>query len=192
MKHDHYQTVQYPDGTVRRGVFDTPYWYDRMRSHVEVKDKALLDVGCNLGMFGIRALQDGASFVEGIDHDTGVITEAMEIARGYALGGSSLRHVSVEMYKPKRDFDIILFSMIIHWIGKVQFLRLVGYAKDTVVVIFRSKNDGYSIPANGKWFPTLDSLSQWLHGFKLKHNEVLLEQDNNKKIILAVYEKPSL
>lgn len=188
----HYQTIRLPDGTIRQGVFDTQHWYDRMRSQVEVKDKTLLDVGCNLGAFCIRALQDGASLAQGIDHDSDVMEEAMKIAMGYALSVSSLLCVSVEDYEPPRDFDIVLFSMIIHWIGEGQFLRLVEYAKETVVVIFRSKNDHYNTPENGKWFPTLEELTDCLGNFELKHNETLLEQDNGKKIILAVYGKPGV
>lgn len=158
----------------QNGVMPTNEWFEKIKNHLDFKGKTVVDYGCAEGMMCILSKQAGASRIIGIDNQ-----------------GNFYPHKYIDFRKEdigkKYDSDIKIFSMIIHWIGKEEFLKQID--SQEAVVIFREKNEGYNHPANGVWFPTLDELSDTLKGFKLKHDEVLMEQDNHKRIILAIYEK---
>lgn len=62
-----YQTIVYPDGSKISGAFDTPSIFSEVSKFVQFHDSSVLDLGCNNGMYGILACNQGAKKYFGID-----------------------------------------------------------------------------------------------------------------------------
>lgn len=152
----------------------TNEWFEKIAKHVDFKGKSVIDYGCAEGIMCKHAKQAGATYVLGIDNQ-----QHFQPHEGVVFANEEIG--------VKQAADIKMFSMIIHWIGKDEFIKHADSSE--VVVIFREPNPGYQIPINGKWFPTLQELSVALNGYSLIHNELLLEQDNNKRVTLAIYDR---
>lgn len=155
----------------------TDEWFSKILKYVDFKGKSVIDYGCAEGRMCRLAKDAGARWVTGIDSEAS-FELAMDI---------DFELENIKDYKPEKH-DMGIFSMIIHWIGKEETVRQLP-ALNTAIIIFREPNEGYQIPQNGKWFPTLKELDKTLSGFSRKHTEVLHTQDNNKTIRLAIYEK---
>lgn len=162
----------------QNGVMPTNKWFEKIKAHVDFKEKKVIDIGCAEGIMSKLAKEAGASNVEAIDIKEEHFQPSGEV---HFIHGKIEDNLWL-------SGDVAILSMIIHWIGKEETLRQIQY-QDTVVIIFREPNEGYQVPQNGVWFPTLKELSKTFKGFKLKHTEKLMEQDNGKTIRLAIYEK---
>ena len=182
-----YQTIQHADGTIEEGLFPTLDWFDKIKKHIKFKGNSVLDVGCCTGMLSILSLLEGASEVAGIEKEIENCNVAVGLAEEYKVD-LALVNERVEDISLDEHFDIVLFPMIIHWIGEGETKRLITWANKYVVFIYREKNEGYNHPDNGIWFPSQKELDS-LKTLKLVHSETLMEQDNGKKINLAIYEK---
>lgn len=69
----------------------------------EVAGKRVLDLGCNLGYFGARALEEGASEVLCVDHDKAILAAAEKLHP--ELEGRTLR-LELENERPEGDWDV--------------------------------------------------------------------------------------
>lgn len=176
--------MNYQSSEEEKGVFPTLDWFKAIKPHVDFKDKYVIDFGCCDGVLSILSKKEGAEKVSGIEHEQEKLTHASHLAKGL-----DITWVLEDIKKlPTGKFDIGIFSMIIHWIGKGEVKRWIPFA-DTFIYIYRQANVFYDHPDNGYWFPTQEELDIFMKGFSRKHSELLMEQDNNKKIVLAIYEK---
>lgn len=172
----------------QNGVMPTNEWFNEIKEHVKFNGKTVLDVGCAEGVMCLLSLKEGAKSVNGIDEQMEMIERAEKLTEEYSnvlfIHGKTKDKIMVG------NADIGIFSMIIHWIGMEEFLRLTKCFK-TIVVIFRERNPGYQIPINGKWFPTLQELHSLMKekGFRRNYSEVIMVQDSEKRISLAIYDK---
>ncbi len=156
----------------------TDEWFEKIKAHVDFKDKFVIDYGCAEGIMCYLAREDGANHVIGVDNQGNYDA---------SLSGIQFIHDYIEEYGTEIN-DIGIFSMIIHWVGDKEFRRLAVHSNE-VVVVFREPNEGYQVPINGKWFPTEEELDQTMSGFTKIHSEELMEQDNGKKIRLCIYDR---
>jgi 2-polyprenyl-3-methyl-5-hydroxy-6-metoxy-1,4-benzoquinol methylase len=62
------------------GERDCQLRWDLMEPDVEGKD--VLDIGCNLGWFVRKSLDEGAAHAEGVDNDRAVVKTATQLGRG--------------------------------------------------------------------------------------------------------------
>lgn len=187
-----YQTLIHQDGSIETGVFPTLEWFDEISKIVDWNGKSVIDLGCAEGMFSVLAMQKGAKRAIGIDVNPDMILKAKRLHEEYGLP-HIIYQSKAESYYPLELHDIIIFSMILHWMDNVyyHFKRLTDCVKDTVICIYRTRNASYKIPDNGKWFPTkneLDVLAVTV-GFKNVYTRCLLTQDNDKEIYLSIYRK---
>lgn len=164
----------------QNGVMPTDEWFEKIKAHVDFVSKVVIDFGAAEGIMSNLAVKAGAIWVKAVDNQVHFLPSPKV----------AFINMNIENFGYDKRVDVGIFSMIIHWVGKKELLRQAKNI-DTLAIIFREKNPGYQIPINGKWFPTLKELTATLKGFKLKHSEVLMEQDNNKRIILAIYDKKS-
>lgn len=162
----------------QNGVMPTNEWFSKVQQYVDFKGKTVVDIGCAEGVMAKLAKQAGASNVQAIDNQE----EHFEPSDGVEF-----THGKIENHLWLSG-DIMILSMIIHWIGEKETLRQIEN-QNTLVIIFREKNHNYEIPTNGVWFPTLEELTNTLKGFKLKHHELLMVQNEDQNIILAIYVK---
>lgn len=111
----HYQYVYLGYDQIIKGYSPSVESWRQIRTMVDFKDKAVLDIGCFLGYFGRQAGLAGAKAVMGIDRDTGVCTDAA------MLNVSRRSH----MFVVRRDadnfnfgvtFDIVLMLNMFHHI----------------------------------------------------------------------------
>ena len=151
----------------------TDEWFKKIQAHIDFKDKSVIDYGCAEGRMCELAKDAGASKVVGIDeHPVASTRKDIEFV--------------LQRIEGKHGFDIKIFSMIIHWIGKEEFINQLNYSKQ-IVVIYRTPSSGY-IEQNGIFFPTQEELDK-LVGVKPIHTELLMNQGEDKNIVLAIYDK---
>ena len=70
-KIDNYQSIEFPDGTLLKGFRRTEQTWNLIASHMGFKNKTVLDVGCNMGYFLIKACEAGAKKGYGVDQNIG-------------------------------------------------------------------------------------------------------------------------
>src|SRR3990167_4201984 len=133
----------------QNGVMPTNEWFEKIKAHVDFKDKSVVDYGCAEGIMSILAKDSGSFKVIGIDNKTYPYYEGVDF-RQEVIG---------KQYKA----DIKIFSMIIHWIGKEETQKQAD--SKTVIYIFREANSGYNYPTNGCWFPIREELDKFMKGF---------------------------
>ena len=183
-----YQTILLEDGTVIPGLFPTIEWYNRMGSMMNFSNKTVLDIGCNDGMMGLLAKRAKAKYVLSVDNNARCIMNTQDLFKRHNLE-CNVHHGDIDTVKLKPD--ILIASMIIHWIGQEQLQRLLTSTKQTAVIIFRADNPHYEISAHGKWFPTRSELTTVMRnsGFNLVYEHELMTQDNGKEIVMAIYDR---
>lgn len=151
----------------------TDEWFKKIQAHIDFNGKSVIDYGCAEGRMCELAKDAGASRVVGIDeHPVASTRKDIEFI--------------LQRIEGKHGFDIKIFSMIIHWIGKEEFINQLNYSKE-IVVIYRTPSSGY-IEQNGIFFPTQEELDK-LVGVKPIHTEHLMNQGEDKDIVLAIYDK---
>lgn len=186
-----YQTLMHKDGSVETGVFSTLEWFSEISKTVDWKGKSVIDLGCAEGMFCVLALNEGAKRAICIDVNPDMIVKAKKLHKEHGLP-YSIYQSKAESYYPLEPHDIVIFSMVLHWMDDVyyHFKRLVDCVKE-IVCIYRTRNASYKIPDNGKWFPSVNELDVLAvtTGFKNVYTRLLLTQDNNKEIYLTVYRR---
>jgi len=182
-----YQTLLRKKITREKGSFPTDKWFEKIASYVDFLNKKVIDYGCSTGMLSILAAYDGAT-VLGIDNEKKHIEKAIKLSNEWG-GHAYFAHKEIKDMEYPTNHDISLFSMIAHWIGKEEVERIIKHTESVLIFIYRPKNDHYQIPENGTWFPTQEELDKVCKDFEKIHTEVLQVQDNDKKIVLAIYEK---
>ena len=129
------------------------------------------------------ALASGATDVLGI----GLHDDRMVAARNLAdrLGGLvAIREMRAADLDERAD--TIIYSMMAHWLGRAETLRIAALANRWFLVVFRLANENYARPQNGTWFPTLEEFDGVVRGIRT-HEELLLTQDNDKQVWAATY-----
>lgn len=179
---DAYQTLPLPDGNVLNGIFQTIEWFERASAIISFQDQVVLDLGCSMSSFGIQAVNKGARLVVGVDNDPKRISQSHDAINIWKLNNTvTALQYNIEEYTPL-GYDIIIFSMIIHWLKDPEFhiRRFAERCKSKLVFIFR-----YSGSSAG-YCPTIDELDI-LIGRKRIHNEKLSDTPE-QNIMLAIYD----
>ncbi|MCP5022954.1 MAG: methyltransferase [bacterium] len=106
----------------RFGVFSpTRRAYVDLLSHMEVKGKTVLDVGCGTGVLGFVLLQRGATKALGTDLDGRSVECATDNANRLGLGGR-YRAKKADLFPKGALFDRIVFNA--PWVPEVPQTRL--------------------------------------------------------------------
>lgn len=73
------------------------------RLHPDVKGKRVLDLGCNLGYFAARAIEEGAASVFAVDRDKAIVRAANELYP--SLNGNCIQ-MDLDKALPEGEFDV--------------------------------------------------------------------------------------
>jgi len=183
-----YQTVPLPDGNIQSGLFPTIEWFQAIAQSVDFTDARVLDLGCCQFSYGIQALQKGAKFVAGVDHDTDRIQQSNENIRQWGFKQQvAVRKADAVDYIEALylHFDIVIIGMLLHWLPELQAESLLKNsfhnAQRALVVIYRQPT------ADGTGFCPLPTDLDFILG-DFGHHEMLMET-KTQRIGLAVYQK---
>lgn len=122
-----YQSIPYLDVPGKRDLMARAQRLTGMIADHSITGSTVLDVGCNLGMFGAYLLSQGAYWYVGIDRPP--VTEVAQkllYYSGYSrfeLVGCDLRDPGVMHKVPFRQYDILLFLSMRKHIGLPEWLR---------------------------------------------------------------------
>lgn len=83
------------------GERDCDYRWSRIRP--DVKGKRVLDLGCNLGYFADRAMQEGAMSILAVDRDTAIVRAAKKLYP--SLDGNCVQ-MNLDKTLPEGEFDV--------------------------------------------------------------------------------------
>jgi len=110
--------------------------WEAIRRAVDFEGKALLELGCNMGLLSCYALLHGARSAVGIDRDSEIVEAARLVAQ--ALGVQpELRQVdlsaAVEWEADLRGADIVTALSIVHWLPDPdRVLRFLGKHQEVI------------------------------------------------------------
>jgi len=180
-----YQTIRYPDGTLIPGMFPTLEWFSAIAEHVDFENRSLLDVGCSMFSYGLQALDAGASLVTGIEINEETVERVNKLLRLHHVQNAEILHSSAEAFQSTRNYDVVLFSMVIHWLKDPEkhIKRLAEAATDKVVFVFRNPD-----PPEPGWFEPSFSKLDSIVGGQCISQKLLMDQDK-QYISLAIYDK---
>ncbi len=109
-----YQPVIFEPGVLEiRGSWDKATKSLAQKILCDVKNKSILDVGCNTGFFLQEAFHRGATRLVGIDNDPDIIKLAIEITGIMDIGPLEFQHVPAINYSPPQTFDIVLMLNVL-------------------------------------------------------------------------------
>jgi len=136
-----YQTIPLPNGNTLQGLFPTHEWYNSFASALPLFGKTILDVGCCTMSYGIQAIRDGAKFYTGVDNEPLRQQQSnyiLDTLPPIYTSKSQYFLSNIEDFTPETH-DIIIFSMIIHWLKDPEhhIQRLCKYAKEHIIFIYR-------------------------------------------------------
>lgn len=177
-----YQTMLLNDGTVINGAFDTIRWFNLVSDHVSFKDMVMLDIGCCQFSYGIQAINNGASHIIGVDSDQLRIDQSDYFINscGYKDKTTLIKSFAEELEVP--DHDIVLFSMVIHWMKDPEFhIKRILSKSSTAIFMYRLR--GYDDDSG--YLPTRDELDALVGTKSFVYETVSDTKEQN--IRLAIY-----
>jgi len=110
-----------------------PRW-DAMKP--DVKGKRVIDLGCNLGYFASRALDEGAAEVVALDRDKAILQAAEKLHPN--LEGKTLRF-NLEKGMPEGEFDVAFCLSLWQHLGNAK-RPLMDYLKTIPVIYWEDVN----------------------------------------------------
>lgn len=100
--------------------------------------KTVLDLGCNAGFWGLKALEAGAEFVLGVDGRQMHIDQAQLVMETKRIEPSRYRFVRANVFEwePEDQFDVVLcFGLLYHVCRPVELLeRSSRWNRDLLVI----------------------------------------------------------
>ncbi len=129
------QTPLFPEdspfilGDSRRNRWAVPYSHECLNARTEnllwknrdaLQGKKILDVGCHRGTFSYAALKLGASFVQGVDVEEGLVEQGRELLRDHGMGPKNFDLQSAEVLEclqsqPENAFDASLCLGLLYY-----------------------------------------------------------------------------
>jgi glycosyltransferase involved in cell wall biosynthesis len=133
------------------------------------KGESVLDVGCNMGLFG-HYLHDRGCRVTGIDMDGKIIIGAKMVAN-ILNKDIQFKHLDLDTEKIEMNYDTICLFSVIHHVQNVkQITENIAQRCNRIILECRLKEHG-SKPIGGKWTNTsgweFNSLQELTHYFEV-------------------------
>jgi len=180
-----YQSFYMPDGEFIEGAFPTTDWFKEMERHISFENKTVLDLGCATFSYGIEAIKSGARLVTGIDNTDKMVDGSRWLLKEYGFGNASVYKEKIEDCQPG-EFDIVIFSMIIHWLEDApnHIKRLSEKTQDKLVFIYRYP---YPWKAEPGFRPSLDQLDRLIG--QNHWVSTTLMYTNDQYIQMVIYDK---
>jgi SAM-dependent methyltransferase len=118
-----YQRIKFHGKTYVRGV-------NRSRSYQQLfpeppVGKSILDIGCNLGYYSLRASQEGAVYCRSLDLEETNIARLKEVAADLGIHSIDAIQGNIFNYKIDQDFDIVLCLNLIHHFDRIEHVEKI-------------------------------------------------------------------
>lgn len=114
---DIYRTIHDPEGNILAHG-DIPVQQHLVDDYckVDFKDKTVIDLGCNFGLFSRLATELGAKHVTGLDYLPEVVEGATLLASLYGYKNISYQTFNIE--KPDRELGLFDIAILVEFFGK--------------------------------------------------------------------------
>jgi len=106
-----YQKIIKNNTVIQKGEMDTPKKFNQLFKEIPLKNKKVLDVGCNLGMMCQLATEQGA-ITHGIDINIDYIEQAISLF-------PNLKFDCIPAEQISGNYDIIIASAMLHYISNL-------------------------------------------------------------------------
>lgn len=118
MNFEWYQTI--PELGIK-GRFNTPEEFDKIGLPKNLKDKSVLDIGCNIGAFLVESIRRGADLCDGVEPDLLWLLIASGIAKRLNLNIDFWKSID-ELPADGRHWkwDIVLLLSVLHLVDEPQ------------------------------------------------------------------------
>lgn len=162
--------------------------WERVRPHLDLQDKQVLDIGCGNGYFGLRMLAEGADLVVGIDPTMGFVMQWLAMQKlAPNVNNFVLPLGTEELPEDVAGFDCVLsMGVLYHRRDHIEHLRrlkeltLPGGQVLLETLIVESEA-AFTLRPNGRYarmrnvhaIPSLTTLCDWLEQAGLSNHQVI-------------------
>jgi len=117
----------------KNGDFLTDLSFREILKHVDFKGKRVLDLGCNIGYFCLKAKEHGAASVMGVENADRYLDIANKLKKVLNLDVTFIKENIITMEYPKSDI-IFLLSIVHHFEKPFDVFRKAFKSCDTLLV----------------------------------------------------------
>jgi 2-polyprenyl-3-methyl-5-hydroxy-6-metoxy-1,4-benzoquinol methylase len=161
MKLNPYQKIIKNGHLIQEGDMNTPLKFSQLTEGVDLKDKNVLDIGCNLGMMCNLAKESGAN-VRGMDINNEYIKQAKDLFPNIPFQCCSAEDIA-------GDYDIIIASAIIHYLRDLDsVLKLFAQCSNMVLCdVWLNDNEKcvFTLSHRGMYIPSESAFRQIAHKY---------------------------
>jgi len=141
-----------------------------INSHIGIKNKTVLDIGCSVGGISLGMAESGAKHVTGVDYAKDSIEIAQEAAMTLKMDDRTtfkVEEITIEWAKALPKYDVIIWLSQWMWIVKQHGMEyaqelLFEVSKKTDLMFFESSADDGMARIKGA---TQDDIQTWLKQF---------------------------
>lgn len=154
-----YQKIVKNGELVQKGHIDTFEKFKQLTDGVDLENKNVVDIGCNLGMMTKLASEAGAKYVLGIDQRADYIYQARELWPGLRFNVRRLDQLA-------GFWDVGILSAAFHYMDPKPALHQLAQHCDKVVMdVNLAPGHGLKMVEDhrGLWLPTKDAWEKLAH-----------------------------
>lgn len=143
------------------GLDGAPEWPALRAMLPDLRDRAILDLGCGYGWFAAFAMRAGAARVLALDASARMLARAAEINAHPAI---EYRQADLETATfPPAAFDLAYSSLAFHYVADLAGLlaRVRGALRPGAMLVFSVEHPIYSAPTEPAWRETGDGRRIW-------------------------------
>lgn len=117
----------------KNGEFMTDYVFNELKKHIDFKNKSLLDCGCYLGYYCLKAKEEGARYVSGLDRYGPALSIAKEIS---LILDKEINYINTDIIEASwGDYDIILLMNVLQHLYAPFYVVMKAFKHAQTVVI---------------------------------------------------------
>ncbi len=182
-----YQRVVKDNVLVQSGDNDTLTKFQQLSQGIDFTGKSVLDCGCNLGVLGYLALQQGAKSVVGIDTNREYIEQARSVFPEIIFRCERVEDIY-------GSYDIIIASALLHYIADLDnlFELFSRCAKQVIcdIWIHPSQVPIYALTERDIFIPSKPAIYHIVHRYfsKIEEKGIALSPDNTMRCIFHISE----
>jgi SAM-dependent methyltransferase len=142
--------------------------WNLIKAETDFHGKSVLDLGCATGYFSFKAIQAGASYVLGVDHDVKAIKVCRAAVEAFQVKGAEF--LCKTAYVPDEPFDVAFVLSVLNWTGKEFAERFLLWSSKNVPTLWleiQLKGDGRR---GANWLTSDAQIVRWVTGVSLYQN----------------------
>lgn len=133
--------------------------WNLIAAETDFRGKSVLDLGCATGYFSFKAIEAGASYVLGVDHDPKAIVVCQAAIKAFKVKNAEF--VQKTAFIPEEPFDVAFALSVLNWTGQEFAEQFLSWSSKNVPLLWleiQLKGDGRR---GADWLTSDAQIAQW-------------------------------